>query len=346
MSSSTESPEEPPSKTLVVSVVLFYIVAALAMIVANKWVLNLTSAALFLLLTQFVISVLLLWIADKLRLLQVRLTLDLATSKGLAPLVALNVIGLSFSNYTLQNVDTSFYQVVRGLVLPFTVATSFFMLGARPSIRILSACGIVTAGFFIGVLLDGTPLSLVGIGFGVVSSGLTAVATVVIKQSLPLVNGSSILLAWYTNLLSAVVLVPIMFIAGEGPAIFALLSGSDGAPSQLPTFIWGALITGVVGFAMSVAGPLSIKVTSPISHMISAAVRGVASSFLGLWLFHDSISSGRATSIAVVLSGSIFYTWIKNQESTNAPGAYQRVPMNELDVENGLKRGEEEAAPV
>lgn len=41
---------------------------------------------------------------------------------------------------------------------------------------------------------------------------------------------------------------------------------------------------------MSIAGLLSIKVTSPITHMISSAVRGVASSFLGLWFFHDIIS--------------------------------------------------------
>ncbi|KAF7309736.1 TPT domain-containing protein [Mycena indigotica] len=339
----SEPTADPPSRTLVVSVVLFYIVAALAMIVANKWVLNATSAALFLLLVQLLISAFLLWIADLFRLFQDRLTLDIATCKALIPLIALNVTGLSFSNYTLKFVDTSFYQVARGLVLPFTVAASFFLLQTRPSVRILSACALVTAGFFIGVLLDGTPLSLVGIGFGVVSSLITAVATVVIKKSLPLVNDSSILLAWYSNVLSAVVLVPVMFVAGEGPAIFALLRGApapgapEGTPSELPTFLWGSLVTGVVGFAMSVAGPLSIKVTSPISHMISAAVRGVASSFLGLWLFHDLISSGRAASIAVVLGGSIFYTWIKNEETKAAKttGGYERVPMNEIDLERG-----------
>lgn len=145
----------------------------------------------------------------------------------------------SFSNYTLKYVDASFYQVARGLVLPFTVAASFAVLHTRPSVRILVSCAIVTSGFFCGVLLDGTPLSLVGIAFGVASSSITAVASVVIKQSLVVVDGSTILLSWYTNLLSAIVLAPIVLLAGEGPSVLTLLSGGP----KLPTFLWGSLIT-------------------------------------------------------------------------------------------------------
>lgn len=91
-----------------------------------------------------------------------------------------------------------------------------------------------------------------------------------------------------------------------------------------------------MGFLMSIAGLLSIKVTSPITHMVSSAVRGVASSFLGQWFFQDIISGGRATSIAVILGGSIYYTWVKHQESEAASaGAYERVAMDDLDLENG-----------
>ncbi|KAJ7468023.1 hypothetical protein FB451DRAFT_1257813 [Mycena latifolia] len=356
MAPSDAPPEKPASKALVTAVVIFYIVAALAMIVANKWVLNATSVPLFFLLIQLIIAVLLFGITDVLKLFPDRLTFDLKICKGLIPMVALNVLGLSFSNYTLKYVDASFYQVARGLVLPFTVAASLAVLPSRPSVRILAACAIVTAGFFIGVLLDGTPLSLVGIAFGVASSSITAIASVVIKQSLKVVDNSTILLSWYTNLLSAVVLVPLVLLAGEGPRVLALLSGHPNAdasitdPPQLHTFFWGSLITGAVGFLMSIAGLLSIKVTSPITHMISSAVRGVASSFLGKWFFHDIISSGRATSIAVVLGGSIYYTWVKHQETEVAAAeanAYERVAMDDLDLESG-KEGVDslEEAPV
>ncbi|KAJ7031957.1 hypothetical protein C8F04DRAFT_1108723 [Mycena alexandri] len=339
MVASNAPPEKPASEALVAGVVLFYIVAALSMIVANKWVLDATEAPLFFLLMQLVIAVILFGVSDLFGLFSTRLTLDLKICKGLVSVVALNVIGLAFSNYTLKYVDASFYQVARGLVLPFTVGTSFVMLGTRPSTRSYLSCAIVTAGFFCGVFLDSVPLSAMGIGFGVISSAITALASVVIKQSLAVVDGSTILLSWYANLLSAIVLAPIVLLAGEGPAVLALLSGSPSAktiaaavdaPSELKTFLWGSLITGALGFLMSIANLLSIKVTSPITHMISSAVRGVASSFLGVWFFHDVISGGRAASITVVLGGSIYYTWVKHQE-TEAARAYERVPMDDLE---------------
>jgi len=42
---------------------------------------------------------------------------------------------------------------------------------------------------------------------------------------------------------------------------------------------------------MSIASLLSIKVTSPITHMVSSAVRGVVASLLGVWLFHDVVTT-------------------------------------------------------
>jgi solute carrier family 35 (GDP-fucose transporter), member C1 len=50
-------------------------------------------------------------------------------------------------------------------------------------------------------------------------------------------------------------------------------------------------IQGVIGFLMSLASLLSIKVTSPITHMVSSAVRGVAGAVLGVWLFRDVLST-------------------------------------------------------
>jgi len=155
----------------------------------------------------------------------------------------------SFSNYTLKYVDASFYQVARGLVLPFTVAVSFVALHARPSLKVLFACGIVTFGFFVGVFLDGTPVSPLGIFFGVASSMITAVHSVVIKKSLAVVNGSALALSWYMNVLSAGLLLPILILAGEAPGVTKLifnvreLAVPEGSLSPLATFLWGSFIT-------------------------------------------------------------------------------------------------------
>ncbi|KAH9886237.1 hypothetical protein C8Q73DRAFT_795416 [Cubamyces lactineus] len=336
--------QQPPSRALVIGTVSFYLVAALAMVMANKWVLNTTDTPLFFLLAQLLIAVVLFLAAHAAGLLQLPLQLDPQVCKGLIPMVGLNVIGLSFSNYTLKYVDASFYQVARGMVLPFTVATSFFILHARPSLRILLACAVVTTGFFVGVFLDGTKVSLVGVTFGVLSSMITAVHSVVIKKSLDVVHGSALHLSWYTNLLSAIVLAPTLVLAGELPGVLKLLFGpnenAEGQMSTLTTFIMGSIITGAFGFLMSLASLMSIKVTSPITHMVSSAVRGVAASLLGVWLFHDVVTQGRASSIAIILLGSIWYTWVKHVESqapSPSKGQYEPVPLDKLEEGNAEK---------
>jgi hypothetical protein len=169
----------------------------------------------------------------------------------------------SFNNFCLKYVDASFYQVARGLVLPFTVITSLlFLRAAPPSKRILLACAIVTGGFFTGVFLDhvtatglaskdvskaGSGPSALGVFFGILSSASTALQAVVIKRALDVVDGSAIDLAWYTNLLSAVGTIPIIVIAGEVPAVLRLLFGPDGTAasttSALGTFLWGTAVT-------------------------------------------------------------------------------------------------------
>ena len=152
----------------------------------------------------------------------------------------------SFSNYTLKHVDASFYQVARGMVLPFTVCTSFFVLHSRPSLRVLLACFLVTTGFFVGVFLDGTEVSVIGVTFGVMSSMITAAHSVVIKRSLDVVKGSALHLSWYTNLYSAIALIPVIVVAGEVPAVAALFAEPGPLAvgiSPLSTFLWGSAIT-------------------------------------------------------------------------------------------------------
>ncbi|KAF8523037.1 hypothetical protein JB92DRAFT_2827455 [Gautieria morchelliformis] len=348
---SQQNVSKPPSRLVVVSASL----PLGLMVIANKWVLSSTAAPLFFLFAQLIIAVLLFIISHLLGLFTVPFTLDAATCKGMAPLVCVNVLGLSFNNYCLKYVDASFYQVARGLVLPTTVLLSYLFLASRPSLRVLFSCGIVTAGFFIGILLDdystspttsvsaASPTSTysnsIGITFGLLSSITTASSAVIIKQSLNIVGGNTLHLAWYSNLLSAVVLIPIVFLVGEGPEIQKLLF-EDGA--GWATFLWGTLLTGLFGFLICIAGFLSIKVTSPITHMVSSAVRGVVVTLLGVWFFQEIITTGRAASIMTILTGSIYYTWVKNEEAnrkdaetgrTNGP--YERTSLE--DMERGKK---------
>jgi len=311
--------------------VSFYLVAALAMVMVNKWVLNVTSAPLFFLFSQLFIAVILFCLGDALKIITIpMMRVDRPTVKALAPTFILNLLSLSTGNYSLRFVDASFYQVARGLLLPFTVLTSYAMLGTRPSLLIILSCSVVTSGFIIGVFLDGVHVSGLGIFFGIASSLMTALHASVMKRGFEVVGGSALSMSWYSNLFSALLLLPFVIILGEGPAVLDIFSGKA---EGLSTFLIGSVVTGSVGFLLSIAGVLSIKVTSPITHMISSAIRGVAASILGVLLFGDVLSSGRIWAIIFILGGSIYYTWIKHTESLpQSPSRkYEQVSMDELE---------------
>lgn len=170
------------------------------------------------------------------RVPEIRMT----TCKGLVPLIAVNCIGLAFNTYCLQFVDASFYQVARGLVLPFTTALSAIYLKTRPSFPILMAILVVCFGFMVGVAgedLSGT--SGIGIILGVLSSMTTAGHAIVVKRSLPVVNGSAMDLAYYQNFLSAFVMAPAAMLAETRLVMDMFSEGGEG----LRTFWVGGLVT-------------------------------------------------------------------------------------------------------
>lgn len=167
------------------------------------------------------------------------------------------------------------------MVLPLTIIVSSINARSLPSMRVLFAAGIVTAGFFIGV----APTSLsassdrwheapsrLAIAYGVLSSLFIAIHAVLIKVSLPHAQNSTIQLAYWQNLGSALLLGPFILFQGELSKLSELIRTPEW---NAEVFVWGSLITGVFGFLLCIAGLLSIKVTSPVTHMFSS----VSSSF-------------------------------------------------------------------
>lgn len=181
--------------------------------------------------------------------------------------------------------------------------------------------------------------STIGVILGVASSVTTAVHAIVVKRSLNIVSGTMDL-AYFSNLLSAFVILPFVVLSGE---VFTIMDMVFGEGEALWTFIVGATVTGVFGFLICIAGFLSIKVTSPISHMVSAAVRGVLQTFLGIWCFNDQVGSGRALGIVFILSGSVFYVYTKSQEQAQPP---QHLPSSASNSPVSQSRNNSMASPV
>lgn len=62
-------------------------------------------------------------------------------------------------------------------------------------------------------------------------------------------------------------LFPFVILNGEPWRLQELIQSSEWTGN---VFMWGCVVTGVFGFLLCVAGLLSIKVTSPITHMFSS----------------------------------------------------------------------------
>jgi len=304
------------------------------MVFVNKAVLNNSpSLPLLFLLIQLLIAIVLLYASA---LVSKRIEIpkfDTQTAKKLVPVVFVNVVGLVFNTLCLRDVEASFFQIARGLVLPLTILVSSLHTRTTPSQNVLFAATAVALGFFIGVapstsLPPASAPSLLSLFYGVLSSLFIAFHAVLIKSSLPHCNNSTIQLAWWTNFGSAVFLLPAVIFHGEASLFINMVNDAtwDGT-----VFFWGSLITGFFGFLLCIAGLLSIKITSPITHMFSSAARSVLQTLLGVWIFRDLLTVSRGTSIMVILGGTMYYTWIKSQTPPPAPRRPEDVESTGAD---------------
>ncbi|RDX51065.1 hypothetical protein OH76DRAFT_1401836 [Lentinus brumalis] len=325
-----------PQRWQVAGVVSFYMGAALVMVFVNKVVLNSSpDLPLLFLLIQLVLAVVLLHGAARITPKVEIPTIELRTAKALAPVTTVNVIGLVFNILCLRGVEASFFQIARGLVLPLTIMVSSIHGRSLPSLRVIFAAAIVSFGFFVGVSPDSAARSWreapsqMSIIYGVLSSLFIAIHAVLIKYSLPFAQNSTIQLAYWQNLGSAIMLAPFILFQGELAKLAELYHNPNW---NAEVFVWGSLITGVFGFLLCVAGLLSIKVTSPVTHMFSSAARSAIQTLLGAWLFNDLLTRNRVGSILIIAAGTMFYTWVKSVET--APPPPRAAPKD--DVEAGL----------
>lgn len=123
------------------------------------------------------------------------------------------------------------------------------LLRTQSSPPTLIAVFVVCVGFMLGVSSENLHASSIGIALGVASSVTTAVHAIVVKRSLPIVDGSTLDLVYYSNLLSAAVIVPFVLLSGEAWVVLEMVAGTGAKPEALGTFLWGAAITVSAVFA-------------------------------------------------------------------------------------------------
>lgn len=232
--------------------------------------------------------------------------------RNFLPLGIARVVGALSKTACLARVDAAFYQTARGLLLPFTVILSlYFLPSTQFGSRTLLGIGLVLLGFFVGILYDlQQALTLnIGIVLGVWSSLTTAVETVVLKRYSDQDDGLHMLqLLFMSSFLSILIYTPLMILT-EFDQVSSIKS------TRLSEFFISALSSGLVALLLSISTWLQVKITSPVTHTVVAATRGVLQSLLASIVFSEVMPVHRIFGTGFILIGTGLYTWGKTRDA-------------------------------
>lgn len=232
--------------------------------------------------------------------------------RALIPLVGVFLAMLATNNICLRYVDVTFYQVVRSLTIIFSVIFTRLLLpecAKQLTYSVVACCAIVFVGFLgatLGELSTSFALSFPGVIFGVLSSVFVALFSIYQKKSLPIVNDDEWLLLWYNSFLSAIIMFPFVILEVVWLPPTAVASVAGVAPLGLLV-----AISGVLGFLISIAGFMSVKITTPLTHTISTTVKACLQTILAVLLLGERMQLLTVGGIATTIIGSIWYSQIK-----------------------------------
>lgn len=293
--------------------VLFYTTTAIASVIANKYYLRTVKVPVTFLWLQLVVSTMLLVAGFAVKRLVSRTDKEEVAPKltqkqvlkDIYPMILFNAFGLAFNIVCLSKIDSIMHQVTRGMTLPLTAMIGPVFKNDSGSWRVHSVCFVIFLGFIIAVSgeFSRAKLSVLGVASGVAASLINAINAQVIKKSYANNRYSAIDLVYYNNLYSMLALLPLA-IAYEQLSVFKTTDWKN--------FAIATLVTGALGFLINYAGFLQIKVTSPVTHCVSCASRGVLQVIASFLLLKEHISATRAAGLGVSLLGSSLYPVIKS----------------------------------
>ena len=234
---------------------------------------------------------------------------DPKVAQKVMPLSIVFVLMISLNNLCLQYVEVTFYQVARGLTTVFNVVLSYLYLGEVISMRALFCCGLIVAGFYIGVENE-VRFTLIGTVFGVASSLFVCLNAMFTKKYIQYVEGGNqYKLLLYNNLNAMVLFIPVIIMAGEHQV---LMANMDYLTS--PVYWFMMTLTGLFGFLIGIITVFQITLTSPLTHNIAGTAKATLQTVIALTIYQNPVTWKGLLGIAFVLGGSTLYTFVKNAE--------------------------------
>ena len=247
------------------------------------------------------------------------------TGQRVFPLSVVFVGMITFNNLCLKWVEVSFYNVARSLTIVFNVIFSQVLLGSKSSTNTLGCLAIVILGFFVGAHGE-LHFSMLGTVAGICSSLFVSLNSIFTKKVLPVVDNDHWKLTFYNNVNASLLFIPLILIFEHKP----LAAAFD--KQFVSGLFWSAMmVAGFFGFSIGIVTVLQIKATSPLSHNISGTAKAAVQSILAFYLWGNPWTFMGILGIAMVLGGSLLYTFVKMGE--NAAATKASVSEDKPDVE-------------
>ncbi|EPX73174.1 triose phosphate transporter [Schizosaccharomyces octosporus yFS286] len=306
-SASTSSfPSVPqPSRMNIFFAVASQILFAILVTVLNKQALNVIRAPLLMLSLQMAFTAVMVkaywWVSSG-----SSQTLPLSSVKQLKKFIFVKILGIVSKTYCLSFVPVSFYQISRGLLLPFTILLSFLLLHQKTHAFPLIGCFLVMLGFVFGVQFE-QHVPVIGIVLGIWSSFTTAIESVAVKHyvhEFPTLD----LIYIFATYMSGFCL----FLSISSLELYSVVRSVNGA--QIAKFSMILLASSCSNFYLNIATFTQIKVTSPVSYMISVATRGVLQTLFAVAFLGETLYVNRIYGVVLILGGTTLYTLAKEHE--------------------------------
>ncbi|CAF1253148.1 unnamed protein product, partial [Didymodactylos carnosus] len=239
-----------------------------------------------------------------------RFTIDFKIARDVLPLSVMFVAMITFNNLTLKYLNVSFYMVGRSLTTVANVVLSYIMLGQRTSWKACACCGLIIAGFCLGLDQEkslGT-LTLIGAFYGVASSIFVALNAIYTTRCLPCVDNNVWRLCLYNNFNACILFIPLMLIFQEVPIVAVY-------PKLYNLQFWSAMtFAGILGFSMGYVTGFQIQMTSPLTHNVSGTAKSYVQTLLAVVVYNETKTMLWWVSNIFVLGGSGLFAHVKAME--------------------------------
>eukprot|EP00300_Choanocystis_sp_HF-7_P007906 c15580_g1_i1.p1 GENE.c15580_g1_i1~~c15580_g1_i1.p1 ORF type:complete len:330 (+),score=62.86 c15580_g1_i1:42-1031(+) len=305
---------------------LIYLVCSNCMVLSNKAILSYYefNFPLSLMLFQAVCTTLIIELGRLTGKIECE-PINLKTAKQILPLNLMFVAMICTAGFATEYLSVPFLTIFKNLT---NVAITFGeqrLFGQSVSRGVLLSIFVMVAGSCCAAVND-IQFNAQGYLWMLCNCAVTASYILYMKLAMDTTKLSKDGMALYNNTIGI-------------PIIFVLVCLQERDVVNYPSFdnkafIAVTVMSGIVGFAMSLATFYTISKTSPTTYSMAGALNKIPASIIGAFLFKASISVGGWVGICIGLLGGIIFAYVKATEE----GAknYATVHRDEEGEKEGL----------